>query len=181
MKPTNSIEMKLRGSGLLILLILSSALPVSAQTTNTNATTLQVGLVKAFPGRTVFVPVTLLQTGGVSSAQLDLDYAGARMSAGAYQATGLSNNIVLRSRQLGPGRMRLLAYTTDLAALSINQSLGALPFTLAAGDFSAGGHVALMNGIASRTNATAATPLETIPGGVTVSPALTSSRPRRIL
>src|SRR5262245_17411696 len=167
MKPANLIVMKLRRSGLTLLL--SSAIPVSAQITNTNATILRASLVKAFPGRTVSVPVTLTQTGGVSSAQLDLDYTGARMSAGAYQATGLSNNIVLRSRQLGPGRMRLLAYTTDLAALSTHQSLGALPFTLATGDFTAGGHVALMNGLASRTNATAATPLQTIPGGVVVS------------
>src|SRR5262249_24613654 len=58
---------------------------------------------------------------------------------------------------------------TDLATLSTHQSLGALPFTLAAGDFSAGGRVALTNGLASRTNATAVTPLQTIPGGVVVS------------
>src|SRR5262249_8933589 len=134
MKPMNTLEMKLRRSGLLLLLlILPSALPVSAQITNTNATTLQVGLVKAFPARAASAPVPLFKTGGVSSAQLNLDYVAARMSAGPYKATGLSNNVVVRSRQLGPGRMRLLAYTTDLAALSRNQSLGALPFTLAAG------------------------------------------------
>jgi hypothetical protein len=154
----------------LLAAVLLVGLPHGAQSADTNTAVVRAARVWGFPGRTVGVPVGLTHTGGVSAVQLDLSYAANKLVPGAYQAGRLSNNIVLRSRQLGPGRQRVLAYTKDVANMATNQPLGSMPFTVPAGDFAGGGPVGLTDVLVSRTNAAAASPLRIFSGAVVVAP-----------
>jgi len=152
----------------LTLIFFGLALPLAAQTVNTNAATVSAGVVRGFPGRTVNVPFFLGHTGGISGAQFDFSYPADKLTAGLFQAASLSNNTVLRWRQVSPGVHRVLAYTKDLAVLKTNTSLGSLPFSVPANDFSGGGRITISNAIVARTNAVAASPIRLIHGGVLV-------------
>jgi hypothetical protein len=127
-------------------------------------------LVRAIPGSTVSIPVSVAHTGTVSAVQFDLGYPAAKLTAGAFQGGPLSNNIVLRSRQLAAGQERILLYTTDLSLLPTNTSAGGLPFSLPAGDLSGGGRVTISNALASTRGATPVTPLGLQYGAVLTGP-----------
>jgi hypothetical protein len=112
----------------------------------------------------------LRHTGTVAAVQFDLGYLTNKVSAGSLQATGLAANVVIRSRQLSPSQQRVLAYTTNGSVFATNQQLGQIPFTVPAGDFTAGGRITLTNALAARHDASAATPLRLGHGAVLIQP-----------
>jgi hypothetical protein len=148
---------------------------VTAQMSETNAATISAGLVRGIPGTTVGVPISMAHTGVVSAIQFDLNFPAAKMSASLFQAAAVSENVVLRSRQIEPGRYRVLVYGKALSLLETNAGVGVLPFTLPAGDLSGGGHVRITNALASGVSATAIQPVQLLHGAVLVGPVFRGS------
>lgn len=155
------------------LLALSSAdTPVLHAATRpaTNAVTISAGLVRGFPGSTVAVPVSFRHTGEVSAIQFDLDATAARMVSGSMAPGAVSNQTVLRSRQIAPGRHRVLVYTRNQTPVQTNVDAGSIAYSVAAGDLGGGGPVRIANPLASNPAGSVLGPIRRIHGGVLVGP-----------
>lgn len=137
---------------------------------NTNAVTISAGLVRGFPGSSVNVPVAVQHTGVVSAMQFDLDATGARMAGGALFTGTVSNQTVLRSRWVAPGRHRVLAYSRNQSALETNLNVGAIPFSVAPGDLAGGGPVRITNPLVVGSQGAPVTSIRRLNGGVLVGP-----------
>lgn len=126
--------------------------------------------VRGFAGRTVNLPWTLQHTGTVSGLQFELNFPSNKLIAGTYRQDALSNNTILRWRQIAPGQHRVLVYNKSGAFFNTNTSMGALPFMIPAGDYNGGASVMITNAIVSRTNAMAAAPIRLVPGSLYTTP-----------
>ncbi len=155
-------------TSLVVLCLCGIAIPLGAQTAETDAATIFAGSVRGIPGSTVIVSLSLTHTGVVSALQFDANYPAAKLNAGSFQSGLLSNNVVLRSRQITPGQYRVLLYDKNISLLNTNSSIGGLAFSIPAGDLSAGGPVAISNALMSTAAATAVQPIRLINGAVVV-------------
>lgn len=150
--------------------LLQAADPSIAQTPITNAATISVGVIRAIPGSAVSLPLTLSHTGSVAALQYDLSYNPSKMTVGYFQSGIISNNLILRSRQIAPGVQRVLAYNSSLALLRTNTVIGDLQFTVPVGQLTGGGRITISNATASSLSATSVNPIRLRHGAVLVEP-----------
>lgn len=154
----------------IVLMSLGLAATVAAQSISNYEARVSGTAVRGFAGRTVNMPWSLQHTGTISGLQFELNFPSNKLMAGTYRHDGLSNNTVLRWRQIAPGQHRVLVYNKSAASLNTNANLGALPFMIPPGDYQGGASVTITNAIVSRTNAYEATPVKLVAGSLYTTP-----------
>lgn len=130
-------------------------------------TTLTVPSRPGYPGNTVSVPVSLTRATNVTAGQFDIAYNPAKVIASAPEPGFGAPNHILRSREVAPGVYRMLFYSLSNSGTS-NRVTTAMPFTLPPDERVGSGPIVPGNVKLSRPDATAVTPLATIPGQIFV-------------
>lgn len=146
--------------------VLVSSLQIGAQT----AATLTVSDARGFPGRTATVPVSLRHDGSVAALQFDLAFSENEFIGNGFRTLPQTNGLVIRTRQIGPGSQRVLAYSKGQAVLRTNLQLGSLAVISANGNYAGEGKVAATNSIFSKSDSTSLLSFRLVPGSISVSP-----------
>ena len=85
--------------------------------------TVNVGTARGYPGLTVPVPVTAYNVSNVVAAQFEVAFDSSRVSALQSQLGARLTNHVIKSRQIAPGRHRVLIYSLANAMVGRSNAL----------------------------------------------------------
>jgi hypothetical protein len=148
---------------------LTPLLVAAAQHPQTNAASLNVALVRGFPGVISQVPISLVSTGTLVAAQFDLSYPLNHLAPGTISPGTFGADAIVRWREISPGIQRYLIYSQSSSPLQTNGLIGTLPVAVPTNE-TKGGPLSVSNFVSSTAAARLALPMQTTSGGVLVGP-----------
>lgn len=143
---------------------------VVAALTARGQTAVTVASLPGYPGGTVSLPVSVRRTTNVAAAQFDVTYNTAKVTAGPLVAGGIFSNHVVRTREIAPGVVRVLAFSRTNAALTVTNNATAveIPFTVSPTEYIGSGPIVPSNARLAQPDATTVAPLALNSGAIFV-------------
>jgi hypothetical protein len=144
-------------------------LGIAAVTTH-GQTALTVASLPGYPGGTVNLPVSVRRTTNMAAAQFDVAYNTGKVTAGELVAGGLFSNHVVRTREIAPGVVRVLAFSRANATVTVTNTQTAveIPFTVSPTEYIGSGPIVVSNARLARPDAAPVAPLALNSGAIFV-------------
>ena len=156
-----------RSTALLLVGLLLAAQPEALNA----AAAVNVGIAPGYPGSTVSVPVRVGKATNVVGAQFDISYDRAKVSAGTPSRGPQFASHLVRSREVAPGVIRVVAYSLNNTSFNpSNVIVATVPFTLSATERTSSGPLVPSNAMLAKRDGTALTPVALNAGNLFVNP-----------